>query len=71
MEKIEIIFKFLRQIVWAFIFEGIATIVLGGLILIYPDLLSILVAAILITTGIISIIVAIKAYSYSKFEIKF
>jgi uncharacterized membrane protein HdeD (DUF308 family) len=71
MEKLEIIFKFLRQIAWAFIFEGVATIVLGILIFIYPDLLAILVSAILITTGIISIIIAVKAYTYSKFEVRF
>ncbi|MFA7663060.1 MAG: DUF3096 domain-containing protein [Patescibacteria group bacterium] len=70
MEKLEIIFKFMRSIAWAFIFEGIATILLGILIFVYPDLLAILVAAVLITTGIISFIVAFKAYSYSKFEIK-
>ena len=70
MEKLEIVFKFMRHIAWAFILEGLATIILGILIFIYPELLTILVAAILITTGIISLIVAYKAYTYSKFEIK-
>ena len=70
MEKFEIIFKFIRQIAWAFIFEGVAAIVLGILILIYTDLLAVLVAAVLVTTGIISLIVAFKAYSYSKIKFK-
>lgn len=71
MEKIEIIFKFLRQIAWMFIFEGVAAIVLGVLIFIFPELLAILVAAILITTGIVSIIVAIKAFTHSKIKVGF
>lgn len=71
MEKLEIVFKFIRHIAWALVAEGLITIVLGILILAYPSLLIVLVSTILIVTGIISLIVAKKAYSYSKLEIKF
>lgn len=70
MDKIEIIFKFMRHIAWALILEGLMAVLLGILIFLYPDLLSFLVALLLIVSGIISFIVAFKARSYSKFELK-
>lgn len=70
MEKLEIVFKFMKQIVWGLVLQGILAIIVGVLIFIYPDLLRILVGALLIVVGIIGLILAIKVNKYSKLKIE-
>jgi len=69
MEKIEIIFQFIRNIVWGLIIEGILVIVIGVLIFIYPDLLGMLVGILLVISGVLSFGLAIKINKYSKLKI--
>lgn len=70
MEKIEIIFKVLRNLVWTFIVNGVLTIIIGFLIFFYPDLLGMLVGLLLISLGVVFLIGAVKIRKYSKFQIK-
>ena len=70
MEEIKIVFKFINNIIWGLLLEGLMSIVAGILILIYPDLLGILVGFLLIIVGIIGIGLAVKVYGYSKIKIK-
>lgn len=68
MEKIEIVFGFMRHIAISLILEGLLAIVLGVLILVYPDLLGILVGLFLIMTGFVSFASAYKVNKYSKLK---
>ncbi len=70
MQQIEIVSKFIKNFVWGAVLEGILIILTAILILIYPKFLNILVACILIASGIICFIIAARAYKYSKLEIE-
>jgi len=70
MEKLEVVFKFMKQIVWGLVLQGILSIIVGVLIFIYPDLLRILVCTLLLVVGIIGLILAIKVNKYSKLKIE-
>ena len=71
MDEVKIIFKFIKQIVWWLVLEGLLAILAGALIFIYPDLLGMMVGILLVFSGIVSLFLAIKANSYSKIDIKF
>jgi len=70
MEKIEVVFKIIKNIVYGLVIEGLCAILMGVLILIYPNLLGILVGILLIITGIIALLLAIKLSKYIKLTIK-
>ncbi|HOK21004.1 MAG TPA: hypothetical protein PLB74_01050 [Candidatus Paceibacterota bacterium] len=70
MRQIEIVSKFIKNFVWSMVLEGILIIVTAVLILVYPQFLNILVACILIISGIICFVVAARAHKYSKIEIE-
>ena len=70
MEKIEIVFNFMKQIVMGLVIEGLLAIIIGILIFVYPNLLGMLVGILLVVCGIISLILAMKIKKYSKFEVK-
>ena len=69
MNEVKIVFKFIKNIVWGLIIEAILLIVAGVLIFIYPNLLGMLVGIFLIISGIVSLVLAIKANHYSKIKI--
>lgn len=69
MEKIEIVIRFMRHIAIALLLEGFLAILLGLLILVYPDLLGILIGLFLIMTGFVSFASAYKVNKYSKIKI--
>lgn len=50
----------LRQILWFLILAGVAWIVLGVLIILYPNLLQILFAIFFAFVGLVSLVAAIK-----------
>ncbi|KKP37881.1 hypothetical protein A2483_04960 [Candidatus Peregrinibacteria bacterium RIFOXYC2_FULL_33_13] len=68
--KYEHVFKFMKNIVWSLILNGIFAIVLGLLILIFPDLLPILIGGFLIIFGIIALAFARRVNKYSKIDIE-
>lgn len=70
MERIQFVLKFMKNIVYGLVLEGILTIVIGALIFAYPDLLGMLVGLFLVITGILSLLLAAKVNKYSKFEIE-
>ncbi len=70
MEKVEIIFKFMRNLAWGLVVEGIGGVLLGILILVYPDLLGLLVGIFLVATGIWAVALGIKVFGYSKLKIE-
>jgi uncharacterized membrane protein HdeD (DUF308 family) len=69
MQQIEIVSRFMKNIVWVLVAEGILAIVVGILVIIYPDLLGILVGTLAVVAGITSIVLAIKVDKYSKLKI--
>ena len=70
MEQIEIVSKFMKNIVWGLAVEGILAIVVGVLIFLYPDLLGMLVGTLVIIAGIMSLILAGKVDKYAKLRIE-
>lgn len=70
MKELKIVLGFMKNLVWAFIIEGVLLIVVGVLIFIYPDLLNYLVAALLIVGGLVAFIFAAKLNRYSNLKIK-
>lgn len=70
MEKFEIVFQFMKNIVVALVIEGILSIAIGILIFIYPDLLGMLVGILLIITGVLALVYAAKLKKYTKLTIK-
>lgn len=69
MQKIEIVSRFMKNIVWVLATEGILAVVVGVVVIIYPDLLGILVGTLTVIVGITSLILAIKVDKYSKIKI--
>ncbi len=70
MQQVEIVSKFIKNFVWSAILEGLLILLTGILILIYPKLLSVLVACILIASSIVCFVIAAKAHRYSKIQIE-
>lgn len=70
MKNFEIVIKTIKNLVMGLIVEGLATILIGILIFVYPDLLGMLVGALLIFTGIIALALAVKLNKYSKIKIE-
>lgn len=70
MEQIEFVFKVVKNIVWNFLFIGLAAVIIAVLILIFPGLLDILVATLLILTGLSCILAAVKINRCAKIKIK-
>ena len=70
MERIQFVFKFMKNVVYGLVLEGILTIVIGVLIFAYPNLLGMLVGLFLVITGIVSLLLAAKVNKYSRFEIE-
>jgi len=70
MEQIELISKAIKKIVWNFVLTGIATILIGILVFMYPEFLRILVGFLLMVIGISSLIAAVEINKYSKIKIK-
>lgn len=69
MQQIEIVSRFMKNIVWVLATEGILAIVVGAVVIIYPDLLGILVGTLTIVVGITSLVLAVKVDKYSKLKI--
>lgn len=69
MDKIEIVFESIRKMVAILVIEGLATIIIGVLIFIYPDLLGMLVGIMLIITGVLALYLGFKLNKYSKLKI--
>jgi Flp pilus assembly protein TadB len=70
MQQVEIVSEFIKNFVRSAILEGLLILLTGILILIYPKLLSILVACILIASSIVCFVIAAKAHRYSKTEVE-
>lgn len=60
--------QFVKNLVWGLVAQGILAVIFGLLIMVYPELLSILVGLALIITGILSLSLAIRANKYSSIE---
>jgi len=71
MEKIEVVVKFIKNIVGGLIIQGVLSLGVGVLIFIYPELLNYLVAALLVLLGIVALVLAAKVNKFSKIEIDF
>ena len=69
MESLEIVFKFMRHLKWAFILEGILSIIAAILILLYPYLLAVSVAILILIWGFLAFYLATKISKYSKIKI--
>lgn len=69
MQQIEIVSRFMKQIVWGLFLEGTLAIVVGLLIFIYPQLLGMLVGTLVVVGGVTSLVLAIKVDKYSKLRI--
>jgi len=70
MEKLEIVFKFIQNLFWILLVDGVMAILAGVLIVIYPDLLGILVGSALILMGLAALVFAFKVRKFAKFQIK-
>lgn len=70
MEKIDVVLKIVRHIFWTILLQGIALLILGILIAIYPALLNYLVSIFFIVLGVLLLILSVKVYRLSKFTIK-
>ena len=69
MQKIEIVSRFMKNIVWVLAVEGVLAIVVGIAVIIYHDLLELLVGTLIVIAGITSLVLAIKVDKYSKIKI--
>jgi uncharacterized membrane protein HdeD (DUF308 family) len=69
MQQIELVSKFMKNIVWGLMTEGILAIIVGALIFIYPELLGMLVGTLVVIAGIMSLLLALKIDKYSKVKI--
>ncbi|MFB6181885.1 MAG: hypothetical protein ABEJ24_03235 [Candidatus Magasanikbacteria bacterium] len=69
MEKIELVIKFIKNIVGGLIIQGVLSLGVGILIFVYPELLSYLVAALLVLLGVVALVLAAKVNKFSKIEI--
>ena len=70
MEKVEVVFKIVRQLFWSLLLQGLFLVILGILVAIFPELLVALVSVIFIVLGVTIVIIAIKVYKYSKLTVR-
>ncbi|MDD4995701.1 MAG: hypothetical protein PHW53_04555 [Patescibacteria group bacterium] len=70
MEKLEIVFKVVRQFFWSLLIQGVFLIALGILIAIFPELLVALVSVMFVILGVAIIVIAVKVWKYSKLTIE-
>lgn len=70
METIEVLLKSIRKLVLGTISVGVLSLIVGVLIILYPDLLGILVGILLVVSGLIWIGIAIRLNKFSKIKIK-
>ena len=68
MQKIEVVLKFMKHIIWALVLEGILSIFIGILIFFYPALLGMLVGILLVVSGVFAFVLAAKVNKYSKLQ---
>jgi uncharacterized membrane protein HdeD (DUF308 family) len=59
----------MKNIVWGLTVEGILSIIVGFVVIIYPDLIGILVGTLVVIAGILSLVLAVKVNKYSKLKI--
>ncbi|MFA7169623.1 MAG: hypothetical protein WC178_02105 [Candidatus Paceibacterota bacterium] len=69
MQQIEIVSRFMKNIVWGLTIEGFLAIIVGVLVFIYPDLVGMLIGTLVVLGGIMSLVLAIKINKYSKLKI--
>jgi len=69
MQQIEIVSRFMKNIVWGLTIEGFLAIIVGVLVFIYPDLVRMLIGTLVVLGGIMSLVLAIKINKYSKLKI--
>lgn len=67
-KQYEIVLGFIQHFAKMLVIDGIIAVVLGGLILLYPELLAVLVGLFLIVFGAISFYFAKKVWGYSKIK---
>jgi len=70
MSKVELVFKFIQNIFWMILLDGIMAILAGILIVVYPDLLGMFVGSVLILFGIAALFFAFKIKKFTKLEIE-
>lgn len=68
-EHFEISIKFMKNIYYALISQAILAFIFGLLILFFPVLLAILVASLIIASGVLAISWAVKIKKYTKIKI--
>ena len=68
-EHFEISIKFMKNIYYALISEAILAFIFGLMILIYPPLLNILVGSLIVGSGVLAFIWALKIKKYTKIKI--
>lgn len=69
MQQVEIVSKFMKNIVWGLTVEGILAIIVGIVVFFYPDLIGMLVGLLMAIGGIMSLVLAMKVNKYSKIKI--
>jgi len=68
-EHFEISIKFMKNIYYALISQAILAFIFGFLILFFPVLLAILVASLIIASGVLALSWAVKIKKYTKIRI--
>jgi uncharacterized membrane protein HdeD (DUF308 family) len=69
MQQIEIVSKFMKNIVWGLTIEGLLVIIVGIMVYLYPDLVGMMLGVLLVISGIVSLALASKVNRYSKIKI--
>jgi len=68
-QHFEISIKFMKNIYYALISQAILAFIFGMMILIFPLFLNILVGSLIIASGVLAFIWAIKIKKYTKIKI--
>jgi uncharacterized membrane protein len=69
MERIELVIKFMRNISAGLMTVGIALILLGVLVFLFPPLFRVMVSIAMVVVGSFFLYAAVKVGKYSKFKI--
>ena len=70
MQKVEVVIKFIKHIVWGLIWEGVLALIIGLLIFIFPSLLGMLVGLLLVISAIYLFIMAYRINKLSSFKLE-
>jgi len=70
MQKVEVVIKFIKHMVWGLIFQGTVALVMGLLIFIYPELLGMLVGLALVVAAIAAYVLAYRVNKLSSFKVE-